>query len=184
MGSVKAISTTLSAYSQLKFITPVRAVFAASAPSVPFRRDRFRGRSPADAKRREESALGVHSKAFAHFFSCSAAPSPERWQCRPNIRRPSPFASRAPAGPAFAAPPWGRKARRSAHSSSGKSHSSAQSLHRSPGKPSGPIPQAPVRFSHGAETIRADAAPGALLVAGSESSLLNFFFSFFTGFSR
>src|SRR5216684_3240226 len=112
MGSVKAISTTLSAYSQLKFITPARAVFAASALSAPFRRDRFRGRSPADAIRREESALEVHSKVFGHFFWRNAAPSREKWQCRPGIRGPLSPLSRAVAGPAAAAPAWKRKARR------------------------------------------------------------------------
>src|SRR5260370_1246539 len=112
MGRVKPTSTTLRAQSQLRFIAPARAVFAASVQRGPFGRDQFRDRSPAGARYHEELTLEVRWKVSARFLSRNAALSPERWQCHPGIHRPLPASSRPVAGRVFAAPLWETKARR------------------------------------------------------------------------
>src|SRR6266446_4945948 len=162
----------------------VRAVFAAFAQRDPFRRDPFRDRSPAGAGRHGESALEVHLKASAHFPWHSAAPSRAKWQCRRGIGRPSPALSRAAIVLVFAAPLREKRARRWDPSSCETFHSCVRSLRRSPGKRSRPLRPAPVRVLPGAGIVRVDAAPRGPLSAGSESSLLDFFFSFFPGLSR
>src|SRR5436309_6404830 len=180
----------------------VRAVFAACAQPGPSRRDPFRDRSPAGARRRGGSALEVHSTTFAHISSRNASPSPVKSQCRPSSRQLLRSASRAPGEQAFAVSRWETKARRWDPSSYDTSHSSARSLCRSPGKPSDPLCPDLIRVSPCAGTLRVDAALHGLLVAccrsfrdralsrplgghpERSSSLLDFFFSFFPGFSR
>src|SRR5205814_6824318 len=195
----------------------VRAVFAACAQPGPSRRDPFRDRSPAGARRRGESALEVHSKTFARISSRNASPSPVKSQCRPDTylaplcraRLPRRAASHlytagAPtqAVVVFAASPWETTARRWDPFFYETSHSFARSLRRSPGKPSDPLCPDLVRISPCAGILRVDAAPRGPLAAGCRSfrdralsrplgghperssSLLDFFFSFFPGFSR
>src|SRR5467141_2222851 len=86
MGSVSPTRMTLRAYSQLRFITPIQNACAAFVRRGPFRRDRFHGRSRADAERREESARAVRLQVFGRASARSAAPWPERSQYHPEIR--------------------------------------------------------------------------------------------------
>src|SRR5438105_14144755 len=179
----------------------VRAVFAACAQPGPSRRDPFRDRSPAGARRRGGSALEVHSKTFARISSRNASPSPVKSQCRPSSRQLLRSASRAPGGQAFAVSRWETKARRWDPFFYETSHSFARSLRRSPGKPSDPLCPDLVGVSPCAGILRVDAALRGLLVAccrafrdralsrplGADphrsSCLLDFLFSFFAAFS-
>src|SRR6266478_367119 len=164
MGSLRPSRTALNTKSPLKFITPVRAVFAASAPPGPFHRDRFRGRSPADARRREESALEARSKNSGRVFSRNAVPSPARWRCRPGTCQVSPFLSRA--ATVFAAPRRERKARRWVLFSCETFRSTGRSPRRLPSRRSRLRSGNPLHLLRGAETIRVGAAPSALLAGG------------------
>src|SRR5690349_14922701 len=176
MGSRMPSCRNPSAKDELKFITSIRIASSASAPSYPSHRGRFHGRSPVNARRREESILAAHSPSCGHCFLHSAGRSPEKWQCLPG-NRPSLNSSRWTC-PVFVLASSAQRPETTVHRlalfSFGSSGSIAPSPCRLPGRLSRPIGSCRVPSSLGARTIPGAAARRALHAAGSESSLLDF----------
>src|SRR5215472_9055006 len=181
MGSVRATSTTLSAYIQLRYIRSTRSVCATSARFYPSRRDRFHGRSRANVRHRAESAREAHSKVDVPAFSHNAGPLPAKWRCLPKThacRNWSP-ACDAVSEPVPASQHLETRARRSVLFSGESPGSTAPLPRRSPSKRSHRMVSGRVPPALGARTIPEGRAPRAPRVADLESSLLNFLFGLF-----